>query len=150
LSLDLILENYDIRNNEVTAVLSRRRRRDENSNAENQNRSHPMPPSKSITTHHPHEVHQLLGAGDAVLVDVREPDEHAAEAIVGAHLRPLSSFDPANLPDCDGKKLILHCKKGGRSAQALARCLAAGVTDISHLEGGIDEWRAAGLPVRTA
>lgn len=109
-----------------------------------------MLPSKSTKSHDPHEVHKLLSAGEAMLVDVREPGEHAAEAIPGAILQPLSTFDPANLPDSQGKMLILHCKKGMRSTQALARCREMGITDISHLEGGIDGWRAAGLPVETA
>jgi rhodanese-related sulfurtransferase len=106
--------------------------------------------SKPTKSHEPHEVHKLLSAGEAVLVDVREPSEHAAEAIPGAILQPLSTFDPANLPDSQGKIRILHCKKGMRSTQALARCTEAGITEISHLEGGIDGWRVAGFPTEAA
>lgn len=106
--------------------------------------------SKPIPAHAPHDVHAMLDQGKAVLVDVREPDEHAGEAIPGAHLMPLSRFDPGHLPDRKGKALILHCKSGMRSTEAAKRCLKAGIADITHMDGGIMAWRAAGLPVRSA
>lgn len=106
--------------------------------------------SKPIKAHAPEDVQVMLAKGEAVLVDVREPDEHAREAIPGSHLLPLSRFDPAQLPAHKGKVLILHCKSGMRSTEAAKRCLKAGIADISHMNGGIMGWRAAGLPVRAA
>ena len=51
-------------------------------------------------------IHQQMPGRDILLVDVREPAEHAAEHIAGALLVPLSSFDPATLPQQDGRELM--------------------------------------------
>ena len=95
----------------------------------------------------PAQVHAHLREGTAVLVDVRESDERAAERIGGAQHAPLSSFDPRALPHGGDKPVILHCAGGKRSATAIERCLAAGVPVDAHLAGGLAAWKAAGLPV---
>ena len=87
-----------------------------------------------------------LDAGTAVLVDVREPTEHAGEHIPGARLCPLSSFDPVRVPQEAGKKLVLHCVMGQRSAQAGQKLLEAGRTEVYNLQGGIQAWKEAGYP----
>lgn len=92
----------------------------------------------------PEAVHELLGSGRAVLIDVREREEFEAEHIAGAQLHPLSSFDPHTLPQAGGM-LILQCGSGKRSAAAMQRCKAAGVPCRGHLKGGILAWKAAGL-----
>lgn len=92
-------------------------------------------------------VKQWLDAGDAVLVDVREPVEHAGLAIPGATLVPLGKISKDALPDHAGKRLVLHCKAGGRSKQACEKLAAAGL-EVFSMTGGIDAWNAAGLPVR--
>jgi rhodanese-related sulfurtransferase len=99
-------------------------------------------------TRTPQDAHDLVAAGLAVLVDVREPGEHAASAIPGAALVPLSRFAATDLPPREGKELILHCRSGMRSADALGRCRVAGVPNVSHMKGGILAWQSAGLPVR--
>ncbi len=94
----------------------------------------------------PAQVHARLAEGRAILVDVREAEEHAAERIRGAHHVALSSFDPKSLPTSAGKEIILHCAGGKRSATAVARCLEAGAMVDSHMAGGLAAWKAAGLP----
>ena len=91
----------------------------------------------------------LLDRGDAVLIDVREPDEHARERIEGARLAPLSRFDSMSLVGEveRGKIAVLHCNSGNRTAQAAARLLGAGFAEAYQLEGGIQGWKRAGLPV---
>ena len=91
----------------------------------------------------------LLDRGDAVLIDVREPDEHARERIEGARLAPLSRFDPVSLVGEGerGKIAVFHCNSGNRTAQAADRLLGAGFADAYLLEGGIQGWKRAGLPV---
>ncbi|HSA81458.1 MAG TPA: rhodanese family protein [Geminicoccaceae bacterium] len=91
----------------------------------------------------------LLDRGDAVLIDVREPDEHARERIEGARLAPLSRFDPASLVGADerGKIAVFHCNSGNRTAQAAGRLLGAGFAETYQLEGGLQGWKNAGLPV---
>jgi rhodanese-related sulfurtransferase len=91
---------------------------------------------------------QWLSSGAAVLVDVREPDEHARESITGSRLAPLSRLDPTAFPADGATKLVVHCKGGVRSAQAAARLVSARGTDVYSLRGGIDAWKAAGLPTQ--
>ena len=89
-----------------------------------------------------------LERGEVALVDVREPVEHAGERIAGATLMPLGQFIAQRARDvANGRTLVLHCKSGGRSAKASRAMLDAGTESITHLAGGIDAWKAAGLPV---
>jgi rhodanese-related sulfurtransferase len=85
--------------------------------------------------------------GEAILIDVREANEHALESIAGATLIPLSSFDPARVAAGITKPVIVHCAAGARSARAVAMLREAGLKDVSNLQGGINAWKAAGLPL---
>lgn len=89
----------------------------------------------------------MLADGSALLVDVREPEEFAAEHIAGAVNAPLSGFSPQNLPDAGGRTVVLQCAGGKRSAMALDHCAKAETAIDTHLAGGIGAWKAAGLPV---
>ena len=100
----------------------------------------------SIENLSPADVAAKLKQGAIVLIDVREPNEYAAERIHGALLFPLSTFDPALLPD-DGKRpIVFQCGSGMRSGKAVAACQAAGISHNAHMAGGIMAWKAAGLP----
>lgn len=101
------------------------------------------PKTRDLTAH---QVKAALDAHEILLVDVREPDEFAAERIAGAINAPLSSFDPKALPSADGKTLVLQCGSGKRSATAVDHCRKAGLAIDTHLSGGIMAWKAAGLP----
>jgi rhodanese-related sulfurtransferase len=90
----------------------------------------------------------MLKEGKALLIDVREPNEYDKEHIEGAELFPLSSFNPAALPEPNGREIVFHCAGGIRSAKAVEACLKAGQPYTSHLKGGINAWRARGLPTR--
>jgi len=94
-------------------------------------------------------VKTLLDRGDAVLIDVREPDEHARERIEGARLAPLSRFDPVSFAGERerGRIGVFHCNSGNRTAQAADRLLSAEFAEAYQLEGGIQGWKRAGLPV---
>lgn len=93
------------------------------------------------------QLKAMLDAGEALVVDVREPHEYEAAHIPGSLNLPLSCFDPAALPSRAGRRLVLSCAAGGRSARALAACDAARASVEGHLAGGIGAWAAAGLPV---
>lgn len=84
-----------------------------------------------------------LDRREAVLVDVREPGEHAAERIEGSVPVPLSAFDPRAVPGSDGRKLVLYCRSGNRSGQAGRRLLMAGFAEVHHLRGGLPRPAAA-------
>jgi rhodanese-related sulfurtransferase len=93
------------------------------------------------------ELAAMIGANQALVVDVREPDEFAAGHIPDAINLPLSSFQASRLPDPAGRTLVLNCLGGKRSAQALDACAAASATVDTHLAGGFNAWAKAGLPV---
>ncbi len=95
----------------------------------------------------PAELNAMLQRGDVQVVDVREPDEFAAGHLPGAINVPLSGFDVAHLPDAGGRKLVLNCLGGKRSAMALDRCAAAQALVDTHLAGGFGAWAQADLPV---
>jgi rhodanese-related sulfurtransferase len=100
----------------------------------------------TITQATPADVRDALAAGDILLVDVREPSEYAFERIPGALLYPLSTFDPKAVP-AEGRKVVVQCAAGGRSMRAAQALLAAGHTQVANLDGGINAWKAAGLPL---
>lgn len=93
------------------------------------------------------DLAQMLEAGEAMVVDVREPDEFAAGHIPGAVNMPLSDFRPSQLPEAEGKVLVLNCVGGKRSGMALDKCAAAQATVDTHLAGGFGAWQEAGLPI---
>jgi rhodanese-related sulfurtransferase len=94
----------------------------------------------------PADVQARLARGEITLIDVREPNEIAAERIAGTVAMPLSSFDPAQLPAGEAATFVFSCAGGKRSAIAVARTQAAGVPVTAHLRGGLAAWKSAGLP----
>lgn len=97
----------------------------------------------------PATVRDWIARGECVLVDVREADEHAGERIPGADLNALSNFEPSRIRA--GRRVVLHCKSGKRSADALTRTgsLQASGIECYSMQGGIEAWKAAGLPTQT-
>ncbi len=92
-------------------------------------------------------VADLMAKGQVTLVDVREPNEFAAERIPGARLVPLSTFDPAQAQPAPGTQLVLHCAAGVRCGVAAQVLQSSGYKgDILRLAGGLKGWRAEGLP----
>jgi rhodanese-related sulfurtransferase len=96
----------------------------------------------------PDDVAKGIGEGKYLLVDVREPNEVAAEAYPDAVVVPLSTFDPASIPDPKGKQVVFACRSGKRSVTASLAAQAAGLAYNKHLAGGIIGWKAAGLPTK--
>ena len=97
----------------------------------------------------PEEVSKGMAEGRYLLVDVREPNEVAAEAYPGAVIVPLSSFDPLDIPDPQGKQVVFACRSGKRSVTASLAAQAGGLAYDKHLAGGMLAWKAAGLPTET-
>jgi rhodanese-related sulfurtransferase len=94
----------------------------------------------------PADVAKGITEGKYLLVDVREPNEVAAEAYPDAAVVPLSTFDPAGIPDPKGKQVVFACRSGKRSVTASLAAQAAGLPYDKHLAGGIIGWKEAGLP----
>ena len=82
------------------------------------------------------------GRDDFVLIDVREPHEYEIVAIPGSILIPKDRFlDGSALADLPtDRRIVLHCKVGGRSAEALAVVKGAGFADAVHVGGGVLAW----------
>jgi rhodanese-related sulfurtransferase len=82
------------------------------------------------------------------MVDIREEDEHAREHIPGARHTALSRIDQAS-PRCrDSDVLIFHCRSGARTkGNAPKLAIAAQNCQSYILDGGLDAWKKAGLPV---
>jgi rhodanese-related sulfurtransferase len=97
----------------------------------------------------PEDVSTGIAEGRYLLVDVREPNEVAVDAYPDAVVVPLSSFDPQDIPDPDGKQVVFACRSGKRSVTASLAAQAGGLAYDKHLAGGMLAWKAAGLPTKT-
>lgn len=86
------------------------------------------------------------GAGP-VLVDVREPNELVAARVAGAAHVPMSVFAQRFTELPKDRPLLVMCASGGRSAAVTAFLLRNGWTDVANVDGGINAWQRAGLPV---
>lgn len=95
----------------------------------------------------PAEARALADSGTAVLVDVREDGEWQSGHIPGAIHLPLSRFAEGSARLPKGKRIVLYCLSGARSARALGECAKLGLPVDDHVAGGISAWRRAGLPV---
>jgi adenylyltransferase/sulfurtransferase len=82
-----------------------------------------------------------LKAGDQIeLIDVREMHEWEIARIGGARLIPLATLESRLHELPADREIVVHCKVGGRSAQAVRRLKAAGFTRVWNLAGGIQRW----------
>ena len=97
----------------------------------------------------PAQVAEGLQAGRMLLVDVREDNEVAIESYPDAVVVPLSSFDPAAIPDPQGRQVVFACRSGRRSITASLAAQDRGYPYNAHLAGGILAWKAAGLDTET-
>jgi rhodanese-related sulfurtransferase len=104
----------------------------------------------TLPTISPADAQRLLEQG-AILVDIREPDEHARERIPGARHLPLSKLDEAEVALHEGSPVVFHCRSGARTLSNAERLAAhAGEACEAYvIEGGLDAWRRAGLPIAT-
>ena len=102
------------------------------------------PKHKELTAN---QLAEMLGKGEALVVDVREASEFADGHIPGSVNMPLSTFQPSKLPPSGGKAIVLTCLGGRRSGMALEKCSVAQEAVDTHLAGGFGAWTSAGLPV---
>ena len=90
----------------------------------------------------PTELKQRLDNGDDLqIIDVREPNEHAFASIPDTKLIPLAQI-VNRMSEIDPKReTVVHCRSGGRSAQAIMALQRSGFTgQLSNLKGGILAW----------
>jgi rhodanese-related sulfurtransferase len=90
----------------------------------------------------PVEAKKLI-AGGAVLIDIRDPDEHARLRIPDARNVPAAKLDRID----DASAVIYHCRSGGRTDAQADKLAVAADCESYILEGGLEAWRNAGLPL---
>lgn len=88
-----------------------------------------------------------LKSGRYHLIDIREPDEYAREHIPGAVSLPLSRAAAADVKLEAGRTAVFHCKSGMRTETNCAMLAERVEGEALILEGGIEAWKKAGLPV---
>jgi rhodanese-related sulfurtransferase len=103
----------------------------------------------SITPHELNRRRQEDGALE--LLDVRTPGEYASVHVPGTTLVPLDQLDAAAYLDRRGpgdKPIYLFCQSGDRACRAMEQFQRAGFRNCVLVEGGIEAWMNAGLPVQ--
>lgn len=94
-----------------------------------------------------HEAQKVLAAGSSQLVDVREFSEYETERVAEATFAPLSAFE-AHLDSLErGRTILLMCRSGQRAARAAEKLAARGFGDVRVIDGGLQAWAAADLPL---
>ncbi len=101
----------------------------------------------TLTLLPPDRAAELLTQRSAVLIDIREADEFARRHVKGALSRPLSLFEQAPRHVGPAGDVIFTCRTGMRTAANVERLSGAVDGPAYILEGGLDAWAAAGLPV---
>ena len=100
-----------------------------------------------LKTISPTRAAELMRQG-AVLIDIREADEHARERIPGARHHALSRIDARTSIGAGDQVLVFHCRSGARTRGNAARLAAAAPACETYiLDGGLDAWKNAGLPI---
>lgn len=107
----------------------------------------------------PGRVAEELQGGDVLLVDIRESEERQASGVIKSAVhapRGMLEFyadpsSPYHRPEFQpGRRIILHCASGGRSALAAQMLGTLGYTQVAHVDGGLKAWKEQGLPVEPA
>lgn len=101
----------------------------------------------TLTLLHPNRAAELLAQRSAVLIDIREADEFARRHVKGAQSRPMSQFEQQPKGLDLAREVIFTCRSGLRTAANVERLKRAVEGPAYILEGGLDAWAAAGLPV---
>ncbi|MDO8699298.1 MAG: rhodanese-like domain-containing protein [Rhodoferax sp.] len=90
-----------------------------------------------------------LAAGRVVLIDIREPSEHATGVAQGAQLLPLRQLGErlAEIPTDPAKPVLLICATKNRSSATLEALRGKGYKHVRYVQGGMSEWNRRGWPL---
>lgn len=100
----------------------------------------------ALTEIGPADARARLAAGEAVALDVREPDEWECGRIEGALHIPVAELVPRLEEIPREVPIVVVCRSGSRSAYATQLLVRAGLR-AENLAGGLQAWQAAGLPL---
>lgn len=104
-------------------------------------------PQKGCRQIDSYEAQEMLREQGALMVDVREPHEHAAGSIPDARLIPLRQITHAveRLREQGDRPIILSCRSGNRSEMACRFLRESGIDNVYNLSGGVTGWLRADL-----
>jgi phage shock protein E len=97
----------------------------------------------------PEQLLSMAAEPDSVFIlDVRSPKEFAESHVPGAVNVPHDQVATrlGDLPDPDGRPVVVYCERGGRASRAEAVLMQAGFSDVRHLTGDMSAWREQGHP----
>jgi rhodanese-related sulfurtransferase len=88
-------------------------------------------------------------AGRVVLIDIREPSEHATGVAKGAQLLPMRQLSTrlSEIPPADGKPVLLICNTQNRSSATLRALRERGYAHVRYVDGGMSEWARRNWPM---
>ena len=88
-------------------------------------------------------------AGRAVLIDIREPEEHATGVAGGAQLLPMRQLAArlSEIPTDPRRPVLLICNTQNRSRATVRALRERGFTHVRYVQGGMSEWVRRGWPV---
>lgn len=92
---------------------------------------------------------QLINSRNAIVLDVRTPQEFATGSLPGARNIPADKLGEKLRDIKKDKPLIVVCDTGRRAGRAAAQLRAGGHGEVYVLAGGVAAWREAGLPIRS-
>lgn len=103
------------------------------------------------------EARERLGSDDTVFIDVREASERAKSYIPGSTYAPRGFLEFIADPDApmhdpvfsSGKRLVVYCASGARSALAAKALTDMGIANVANLVGGITAWVQSGAKTET-
>ena len=95
------------------------------------------------------EARAALETGRAVVIDIREPHEHATGVAAGATLLPMSQIGRrlAEIPVDPAKPVLLICNTQNRSSRTLKALRERGYGHVRFVNGGMSEWAKRGWPM---
>lgn len=105
--------------------------------------------SGAATNLSPSDAVLLINRENALVLDVRDEAEYAAGHITDARNIPLSALDTRfqELNKFKDKPILVNCQAGMRSGKAVAMLHKQGFTKVYNLQGGLNAWQQAKLPV---
>lgn len=88
-------------------------------------------------------------AGRAILIDIREPNEHATGVAKGVQLLPMRQISTrlSEIPTATDKPVLLICNTQNRSSATLAALREKGYSHVKFVQGGMSEWTRRGWPL---
>jgi len=95
------------------------------------------------------EATQMMNRNDALVIDLRAPDEFAKGHVLGARNIPIADLErrAADLDKHKAKPVIVYSADANRAENADATLRKAGFASVHNLAGGFGAWQQAGLPV---